>query len=280
MEHRDRSTGWQYAKLSGHKNEDLVKMLLDNDNEYARSFLERIGLGCDSIKCTSVGGLREKNVPSVAGRRKTKSKTDLKIYLASGNRVNVSLKKSTSGQVYFVRPGIFFDTFERQFGRAVPLPVQRAISLFWSGADDAIDIIESYADRSKEEDYKLQVRHNSINATTLFAYSEELYYGMLNWFAANAYEIAKLCFSTGAVRDSEEWSDFVWYKNLVGERDVDAIFLIEDICVASAKSAEDCTFYGVDNGGTTIQLPFGFVEWHHGQLQFHHKYKRILTLFE
>ena len=280
MEHRDRSTGWQYAKLSGHKNEDLVKMLLDDDKEYARFFLERIGLDRDSIIRTSVGGLREKNVPSVAGRRKTKSKTDLKIYLASGNRVNISVKKSTSGQVYYVRPGIFFDTFERQFGRAIPRSVQRAIGLFWAAADDAIDIIESYADRSNEGDYDLQVRHNSLNATTLLAYSEELYYGMLNWFSDNAYEIAKLCFSMGAVRDSEEWSDFIWYKNLVGERDLDDIFLIEDICVASANNAEDCTFYGVDNGGTTIQLPFGFVEWHHGQLQFHHKYKRILKLFE
>ena len=26
MEHRDRASGWQHAKLSGHKNEDLVKM--------------------------------------------------------------------------------------------------------------------------------------------------------------------------------------------------------------------------------------------------------------
>ena len=23
-------------------------------------------------------------------------------------------------------------------------------------------------------------------------------------------------------------------------------------------------------GGTTIQLPFGFVQWHQGQIQFHH----------
>ena len=120
-----------------------------------------------------------------------------------------------------MRPGIFFDTFERQFGQAIPPSVRRAINLFWANADDAIDIIESYADRSNEEDYALQVRHRSLNATTLLAYSEELYYGMLNWFSDNAYELAKLCFSMGAVCDSEEWSDFIWYKNLVDEKDVD-----------------------------------------------------------
>ena len=39
MEHRDRATGWQHAKLSGHKNEDLVKMRLDADEEFATSLL-------------------------------------------------------------------------------------------------------------------------------------------------------------------------------------------------------------------------------------------------
>ena len=39
MEHRDRATGWQHAKLSGHENEDLVKIRLDTDEEFAGSLL-------------------------------------------------------------------------------------------------------------------------------------------------------------------------------------------------------------------------------------------------
>ena len=31
MEHRDRASGWKHAKRSGHKNEDLIKELLDTD---------------------------------------------------------------------------------------------------------------------------------------------------------------------------------------------------------------------------------------------------------
>lgn len=42
MEHRDRATGWQHAKLSGHENEDLVKIRLDTDEEFAGSLLRRI----------------------------------------------------------------------------------------------------------------------------------------------------------------------------------------------------------------------------------------------
>lgn len=277
-EHRNRAKGWQHAKLSGHKNEDLVKILLDEDAEYAQDLLCRIGLKNERIAGTSIGGLHETNVPSVTGRRKTKSKTDLKLFLKSGNTVNVSVKKSLGGQVYFVRAGLFIDTFEKQFGKIIPASVQRGINLFWASADDAVDIIEAYADRSNEKNFDLQIRHKSLNATTLLAYSEELYYDMLKWFTDNAYEIAKLCFSMGAVRDSAEWSDYIWYKNLLGENNIDDIFFIEDICSAVKECADEETYYSTTNGGTTMQLPFGFVQWHQGQLQFHHSYEKIHNL--
>jgi hypothetical protein len=43
MTNRNRAQGWQHAKLSGHKNEDLIKRLLDTDIEYAQEFLYRLG---------------------------------------------------------------------------------------------------------------------------------------------------------------------------------------------------------------------------------------------
>jgi hypothetical protein len=81
-----------------------------------------------------------------------------------------------------------------------------------------------------------------------------------------------------AVRDSKEWSDFVWYVNLLGENDIDDIFFIEDICTAVQKVAREETYYGSSFGGTTIQLPFGFVQWHQGQLQFHHNYEKLKNI--
>ena len=82
----------------------------------------------------------------------------------------------------------------------------------------------------------------------------------------------------GAVYDSKEWSDFVWYINLLGENNTDDIFFIENICNAVQKVAKDETYYGSSYGGTTIQLPFGFVQWHQGQLQFHHDYNKLSKL--
>ena len=279
MDHRDRATGWQHAKLSGHKNEDLVKKLLDSDGHFQNRFLERVGRASTKIVKTSIGGLHETNVPSVNGR-KTKSKTDLKVYLDTNEIINVSIKKSLGGQVYFVRAGLFIDTFEKQFGTKIPSDVQRAINLFWAAADDAVEIIERCGDRSNTKNYDLQIRHRSLNATTLKAYDEELYFTLLDWFTDNAYELAKLSFSMGAVRDRDEWSDFVWYINLLGENDTDDIFCIEDVCEAVQAVAHKETYYGSSYGGTTIQLPFGFVQWHQGQLQFHHDYEKLRQLLK
>ncbi len=280
MEHRDRATGWQHAKLSGHENEDMVKDLLDNNHEYAKDFLCRLGLPDESIQETSIGGLHDTNVPSVNGTRKTKSKTDLKVFLKSGKEVNISIKKSPTGQVYFVRAGIFIETFEAQFKKTIPNSVKRAINLFWAAADDAIPIIEQYADRSNTKNYNLQIRHASLNATTLKNYDEALYNDLLSWFTENAYELTALSFAMGAVRDREEWSDFVWYINLLKENDVDAIFSIPDLCQAAASVASEETYYSSANGGTTIQLPFGFVQWHQGQLQFHHNFSKLTDLLK
>lgn len=279
MDHRDRASGWKYAKLSGHKNEDLVKMYLDTDKYFQENFLYRIGREEAQIIKTTIGGLHETNVPSVNGR-KTKSKTDLKVYLNTGEVINVSIKKSLGGQVYFVRAGLFIDTFEQQFHAKIPADVQRAINLFWAAADDADEIIEQFGDRSNNKNFNLQMRHKSLNATTLKDYDLHLYEALLSWFTDNAYEIAKLSFSMGAVSDRNEWSDFVWYINLLGENDVDALILIDDICNTVQNIAPKETYYGSSYGGTTVQLPFGFVQWHQGKLQFHHSYEKIKALLD
>ncbi len=254
-------------------------MRLDADENFSTSLLRRLNRLDAHIARTTIGGLHETNVPSVNGR-KTKSKTDLKVYLDTSEVINISIKKSLGGQVYFVRAGLFIDTFEKQFRTKIPLDVRRAINLFWSAADDATEIIKVYGDKTIVKNYDLQLRHKSLNATTLKAYNEHLYNALLQWFTDNAYELAKLSFSMGAVRDSIEWSDFVWYINLLGENNMDDIFFIEDICNAVQEVAKHETYYGSSYGGTTIQLPFGFVQWHQGQLQFHHDYGKLKTLIK
>ena len=194
--------------------------------------------------------------------------------------VNVSIKKSLGGQVYFVRAKNFIHTFEAQFNKEIPESVCRAIYLFWATASDAVSIIENCADTTKFFDYDMQLRHKSLNADTLKRYDERLYHDLLQWFKDNVYELTYLCFATGAVQDKNEWSDFVWYKNMLGENDVDAVFDIAEISKAASRASSDEVYYGASNGGTTIQLPFGFVQWHQKQLQFHHNYAKVRSLIE
>lgn len=279
-ERRNRASGWKHAKLSGHSNEARVKELLESSPEYLSDFLHRIGYGNETVSSISIGGLRETNVASVTGRS-TKSKTDLRIYCNSGRTVNVSIKKSFDGQVYLVQAKQFIQVFEAQFGKHIPDDVQRAIKLFWAAADDAPEIIAAFGDRSDEKNFHLQMRHRSLNATTLEAYNKHLFHALRDWFAENAYELTRLSFSTGAAADENEWSEFVWYINLLGENDVDEVFPIEDICRSAAAVAEERTCYGRKNGGTTIQLPFGSVQWHQRKLEFRHSYESLdlLTTF-
>lgn len=174
MEHRDRAVGWQHAKLSGHKNEELVKIRLDTDQEFQSRLLDRIGYPKSAIIKASIGGLHEKNVASV-NHSTTKSKTDLKVFLNSGEQINISIKKSLGGQVYFVGADLFIQVFEAQFQKSIPNDAKRAISLFWAAADDASELIEKYADRANARSYQLQLKHKSLNAATLKSYNEELY---------------------------------------------------------------------------------------------------------
>lgn len=277
MSQRNRESGWKHAKLSGHTNEEFVKNLLDMDKNYRKDFMKRIHFADEVIEDISIGGLREKNVPSVLGK-KTKNKTDLILVCKSGKTITISIKKSLGGQVYLVRAGLFIEIYEKQFGEKIPANVQRAINLFWSATDDAKEIISKYADKSDTKSYNLQMRHNSLNASTLKSYNKELYDALLNWFRKSAYNLTKLAFSMGAVKNSEEWSEYVWYVNLLGENKTDAIFYIKDLCNAAKKFSAGTTYYGTTNGGTTIQLPFGFVQWHQKQLQFHHSFDKISSL--
>lgn len=279
-EHRNRSTGWKHAKLTGHSNEELVKNLLDTNSDYLKKLLQRIGYGNEEVLSTSIGGLHETDVPGVLGR-KTKSKTDLKIFCKSGKQINISIKKSLSGQVYFVKAQLFIDVYEKQFNKAIPENVQKGIKLFWAGdTENATSIINQLGDKSDNKTYNLQLRHKSVNATTLKKYDISIYNEMLDWFKNNSHDLAKLCFTMGAVEDENEWSEFVWYINLLEENNVDEIFKIDDICNAVVANANIETYYSQSNGGTTIQLPFGFVQWHQKQMQFHHMYSKLALLLK
>lgn len=272
MEHRDRAAGWKYAKLSGHSNEERIRKAILEDVSLGKSLLAQMGLEDQIVDCR-VGGLHETDVESVYEGRKTKSKTDLTLRLASRGECRISIKKSRSGQVYLIRDARFLEGFSLQYGRTAPPAVQRAVALFWGSAADTMEIVNACS--GFYSDYE---RHkHRLVAQTLYQYDPSLADTLLDWFRENLFAITDFCFARGLAKYPEDWAEWIWYRNMVGEKAANGFYSIQALCAAAQNAAEQVC-YGEKNGGTTIQLPFGFVQWHQGQMQFHHQYKKISAL--
>lgn len=273
---RDRASGWKHAKLSGHENESKLEYLMAVDEATQRHFLERVGKPNKKIIHVDVGGLCETDVPCVFAGEKTKSKTDMHVILDDGTKYNISIKKSLGGQVYLIGIHRFIRGFEAQYKTIIPNIVKRAITLFWGSAEDIPTLIEKYGTRSVYER-----RKNRLVADTLKVYDISLYDSLLNWFKENIVNIADFCFSRGLAFNESDWANVIWYKNELGENQIDEIYLVSELCNKIKVVADSETFYGKVGGGTTIQLPFGFVQWHSptkkipGDMQFHHKYTNL-----
>lgn len=275
MEHRDRAQGWKHAKLSGHENERLIAELTKNDINIQERLLRCAHITDATVERVEFGGLCETDVDCVLGG-KTKSKTDMWLLLSNGRKLNVSIKKDEDGQVFLVGIERFLRGFALQYHKDVPDLVKRAISLYFGSAVDTLEVINNYGNSNKQ----LEIRKHRVVAETLKAYDEELYQLLLNWINDNMAELFDFCFAKGLVENPEDWAHIVWYKNMVGENQFDTMICLEDFKSKIPRTAE----YGKRNGGSTIQLPFGFVQWHSprkiipGNIQFHHSYKKIKDL--
>jgi len=93
------------------------------------------------------------------------------LHLSNGNRLNVSIKKDTGGQVFLIGIDRFIEGFEIQYKKSIPSDVKRALSLYFGSADDTLDIVNTYASENKN----LETRKHRLVAETLKAYDKNLY---------------------------------------------------------------------------------------------------------
>lgn len=296
---RNRAEGWQHAKTSGHTNEENILELLQKDAAYREFFLKRLKKEHLEIKDINIGGLHEKQVPSILqGEKPTNAKPDLWITFSDGSSANISIKKSDSGQVYLVTGKHFLNGYEKQFKCSIPDDVKQGINLFFGqDYDSVMNFFKT--NNIKPSAYEAKKRR-LIHATMCKTPdSEEIALKTLEWFKENIGNITSFCFARGTAKNKCDWADYVWYKNFVGENNVDELFAIDDLIQKSIDNKNQI-FYGTTRGGTTIQLPFGFLQWHFprekkkrekvektgeifkepGSLQFHHVYDKIKQLFE
>ena len=273
---RNRAEGWQHAKLSGHKNEVAVMRLFD-DKDFCEKFAKR--LGTSEIVSATVGGLNEEDVACVLGG-KTKSKTDLVLTLCDGKSVNISIKKSSAGQVYLISVDRFIEGYEKQYAVSIPNDIKDSLRLYFYGHKDVYNILNNANVTQGESATLIQYQKDKGRLVwkSLKNYDSQKAERFKEWIRNNIVNIIEFCFSRGLSKNKSDWADYVWYKNALGEHNFDYIYKIEDIKMAAQQNA-DKVFESNRNGGSTIRLPFGFVQWHQKQMQFHHQLKQLKKMF-
>ena len=276
---RNRSDGWKHAKISGHRNEVLIAEKIMNDSDFSSKLKTMLKKDFE-IRKAETDGLKSKKVIDVFGT-KTIQKTDLKIFWENNSFTNISIKKSRAGQVFLISFDNFIKGFELQFNSKIPTDVKRALSLFISGAKD-IETILSNAEY-QENDKKITIyerRKKRLTWETLKKYDHELTEALLFWLKKNVRDLILFCFQRGLVVQESNWAEYLWYCNTINENNNNIILKIEKVAEElSAERYQKNIVPGDRNGGTTIQLPFGFLQWHQKKLQFHHKMDLIIEGF-
>ncbi len=277
MNNRNRSQGWTHAKKTGHLNEELAAMNIANCSTVQTTITELSN--CNNIDFNNVkyGGIHETKVESVIENHKTTSKTDITIPCDNG-MLNISLKKDAGGQVFLISVDNFIFGFEKHYLKIIPNHIKRALALFFGSVD--IGEIITIVDQQHSPYKSYEIRKNRLTACSLYKYDINLHDALIKWFTDNIKDIFDFCFIRGMSKNQNDWANIIWYKNFLNENTYDEMLNLNTLKDKLPNYAE----YGSKNGGTTIQLPFGFLQWHnpskkeHGDMQFHHSLEKLINL--
>lgn len=282
---RNRAQGWTHAKRSGHRHESDVAARLKSDLVFAnglsiRCFNEKLG------RPTNVGGggASAEHVEDLFGSR-TNGKPDLYVEWSANRFARISLKKSTGGQVFLTSVARFVTGFEKQFGIKVPTKVRTGLDLFIGGNESQLR--KAMAGRQfrgpihRRSGVSQEEHQTRLLGLTLEEYFPTEWTATLNWFAENIGDIADFVIARGYAKRATDFATHIWYLEPSHTPQFDLIVPIAKIKAgAFKKRTEVCV--GERNGGSTIQLPFGFLQMHapksENLMQFHHNYDKVRDL--
>lgn len=241
-----RSQSWSNAKKTGHLNEVNLCQELGE------------GFSTSNLKVESIFG------------DKTTPKTD--IY---GNP-NSSIKKSLKGQTHMNLVPRWIEGFELIYGK-IPDNVKKVFLILFGGYEliDEILLSQKYI-HSNPKIRKTELKRKTLTIETLEKYDSDSLSQFIFWMEENICKVTEIVFKRGWAKNPQDWATVLWYKNSFHENEVDKKFDIEKLI---SKCCGQKVTKGIKNGGTTIQLPFGHLQFHQDGLQFHHSYKKISKLF-
>ena len=283
---RNRSQGWKWAKLTGHQLEVELADRIKNEPDLGRELGSRIlGRDVGSPNSVSGGGVAAERILDVFGNH-TNGKPDIYLRWRDLPPVNISLKKSTSGQVFLTSVDRFVTGFRAQFNLLVPSRVVEMLHLFIGTDKERCEVAmrgRKYFGPLHRNQTTLQEEHqHRILGITLDQHFKEDWELSLNWMKSNASNIADFVFARGYAMHRKDYATHVWYLTLQDDVvEIDQIIPISEICThADANSGRVAV--GPRNGGSTIVFPFGFLQMHspqgENQIQFHHQHHKISGL--
>lgn len=288
MARRNRSEGWKRAKLSGHALEQYLAEFLQQNPVLSSSLHQNcFGLPEASAPDVTAGGIHASHGRCVLGGV-TPFKTDLVVRWRTGRTAKISLKKSAGGQVWLVSHERFVAGFEAHYGVRVPDAVRAGFRMF-IGPLSSEEMRDALGGRPplgaiRSKDGKSQELHQRrFVAETLAVIMPIEWSATLRWIRQELPRITELCFARGLCADLDAQAEFVWYyirDEYSGEVIEDRVICLSSLMLAISNiSAPFRATEGCRNGGSTINLPFGFLQMHRpaggNQLQFHHRLNAI-----
>ena len=275
----DRASGWKFAKRDGHDNERVAGATLQEDYQSAKDIVSWVsGQELGQPFRVAVDGLSK--ISTVHGDSVI-GKIDLTIHNDKISPVGISVKKSNSGQVWLVSVDRFLEALNELAPMSESTDLVSGLRLFVGGPENLKhvgEMFESGVRMSAEMGlawHILEERHERLAMETIRLYSRTLYEEIIGFFQANVSKISHLCFASGSASRPEDHAQGILYNNAPGGPHIFSIEKVGRELISGAHKISP----GPRNGGTTIWLPFGFLQMHRPQgknlLQFHHQFERL-----
>jgi hypothetical protein len=268
---RNRSEGWKHAKLDGHDNEHRVADALPGDKSLL-SDLGSLKLGKTLSGTPRAVDIGQARVQTIFGDLQL-PKPDIILEWDNAVRTNLSVKKSESGQVWLVTYERFLAIVKHHASAEIEPPAAQALALFIGGdnlarySQDFLTALNA-SKVATPKIYEQELHQNRLSASSISRTFPSSWESLLVFFRENIGLIAELAFARGATKPKDMWAEVVLYT--LGDG-TNSMFSIADIAEKSSKSDKGKITSGPRNGGTTLTLPFGFLQMHKNMLQFHHQ---------
>lgn len=191
-----------------------------------------------------------------------------------------NLRNKPEGHIFLIPVQNFLEGLRLHYHIDSSRHVKKCLELF-IGSDQA-----SIQEFMSTHDLKGPLNHTGVPferhqkrlvAATLEAHLPEEWNETLDWMQRHIGEITDFCFSRGMAANPSDWATHLWYYITDQSPQINFVISIGEL-VAAAERNRELVCVGPKNRGSTLNMPFGFLQMHQSQMQFHHKHDLINTI--